>query len=53
MPDAWEVENGLDPALSADGNQTDLSLSTLGVGGYTNLEVYLHARAVEVLTGGR
>ncbi len=52
MPDAWEVEKGLDPA-SADGNGTALSQSSLGVQGYTNLEVYLHARAIDVMSTGR
>ena len=39
MPDLWEIERGLDPALQ-DHNGTNLSVT-----GYTNLEVYLHERA--------
>jgi hypothetical protein len=37
MPDEFEIEHGLDPRNSADGNGT-----TLGGMGYTNLEVYLN-----------
>ncbi|NDD30982.1 MAG: hypothetical protein EB084_22230, partial [Proteobacteria bacterium] len=44
MPDAWEVANGLNPSDRLDGNATTLSLSRMGVEGYTNLEVYLDAR---------
>jgi hypothetical protein len=47
MPDVWESERGLDPQV-ADGADTRLSLELLGVEGYTNLEVYLHERAVAV-----
>lgn len=41
MPDAWEVANGLNPAV-ADHAGKQLSLPKLGVTGYDNLEVYLH-----------
>jgi hypothetical protein len=37
MPDAWELDNGLDPDTQ-DHNGTNLSPE-----GYTNLEVYLHS----------
>jgi hypothetical protein len=47
MPDTWERDRGLDPEV-ADGADTRLSRERLGVEGYTNLEVYLHERAVEV-----
>ncbi len=40
MPDAWELDNGLDPDTQ-DHNGTDLSPE-----GYTNLEVYLHSLVV-------
>jgi uncharacterized repeat protein (TIGR02543 family) len=36
MPDAWEIEKGLNPASATDGN-----LKTFD-GGYTNVEVYLY-----------
>ncbi|HDR50573.1 MAG TPA: pectate lyase [Mariniphaga anaerophila] len=36
MPDAWEIEKGLDPSDPADANGYDLSSY------YTNLEVYLN-----------
>ena len=42
MPDAWEEANGLNPAVQ-DHNGTQLSMPLIGVAGYTNLEVYLHA----------
>lgn len=35
MPDAWEIEKGLDPSDSRDGN-------LIAPDGYTNLEVYLN-----------
>jgi len=41
MPDAWELEHGLDP-LSPDPNGSELSVSLSGVPGYTNLECYLN-----------
>jgi len=41
MPDAWELANGLNPAVQ-DHNGTQLSMAMIGVPGYTNLEVYLH-----------
>ena len=44
IPDAWEAANGLNPSDRLDGNATTLSLSRMGVEGYTNLEVYLDAR---------
>ncbi len=40
MPDAWEIDNGLDPDTQ-DNNGTDLSPE-----GYTNLEVYLNSLVV-------
>jgi hypothetical protein len=43
MPDWWEIDKGLDPKV-ADHNGT--ALSTVG---YTNLEVYLHELARQVL----
>ncbi len=48
MPDGWEQSQGLDPADVSDGNGLDLSRTHLGVNGYTNLEVYLHIRHIEV-----
>ncbi len=41
MPDAWEIEHGLDP-LIANHNGSELSVSLTGVPGYTNLECYLN-----------
>jgi hypothetical protein len=49
MPDAWEQKNALEPNNPADGAQTTLSQARLGVAGYTNLEIYLHQRAEEVM----
>lgn len=50
MPDAFEVQHqGL--GLSAevpDANGDTLSLALLGMAGYTNLEVYLHLRALHL-----
>ncbi|WP_418982203.1 pectate lyase [Alistipes sp.] len=43
MPDAWERARGLDPSDPSDGSRTTLS------GGYTNLELYLHACAAALL----
>lgn len=37
MPDEWEIENGLNPNDSSDGNKYELSKE------YTNLEVYLNS----------
>lgn len=51
MPDAWEAAHRLDPSDPSDRNGTTLSASSLGAPGYTNLEVYLHERSVEVLGG--
>jgi hypothetical protein len=48
MPDAWEAGHGLDPRVQ-DHNDTHLSLSLLGVAGYTNLECYLHELAEQRL----
>lgn len=45
MPDAWEVSKGLDPAVA---NHNGTNLSPLG---YTNLEVYLHELAQQILPG--
>jgi hypothetical protein len=53
MPDAWEADHGLDPDDAEDRNATSLSLAELGVEGYTNLEVWLHARSIEVVEAGR
>lgn len=52
IPDGWETANGLDPTGAADASLTTLSVSKLGVDGYTNLEVYLHERAVALVGGG-
>ncbi len=52
MSDAWESANGLNP-LVQDHNGTQLSLSKLGVGGYTNLEVYLHELSEQRIRQGR
>ena len=43
MPDAWEATHGLSPVI-ADHNATNLSAD-----GYTNLEVYLHDRALTLI----
>ncbi len=48
MPDAWERSNRLNPVVAGDRNGLGLSRSKLGRAGYTNLEVYLHERAVQV-----
>jgi hypothetical protein len=48
QPDTWERDHGLNPADPADRNGMTLSAAALGVDGYTNLEVYLHERHVEV-----
>jgi hypothetical protein len=50
MPDEWEIENGLDPA-TPNHNDTDLSVTLLGVEGYTNIEVYLHLLAESLVRG--
>ncbi len=42
MPDAWETEQGLDPS-------TDDSAGDVDGDGWTNIEEYLHARAVELI----
>jgi hypothetical protein len=50
MPDAFEQQHvalGLSPTVF-DANGTQLSLPLLGVAGYTNLEVWLHRRALEL-----
>lgn len=52
MPDAWEAGHGLDPRTQ-DHNGLQLSLSLLGVAGYTNLECYLDELARERVTSGR
>lgn len=52
MPDAWESANGLNPMVQ-DHNGTQLSLSKLGVAGYTNLEVYLHELSEQRIRLGR
>lgn len=52
MPDAWEAGHGLDPRAQ-DHNGDRLSLSLLGVAGYTNLECYLAELARERLQAGR
>lgn len=50
MPDAWEAGHGLDPRAQ-DHNGGQLSLSLLGVAGYTNLECYLAELARERVQG--
>ncbi len=52
LPDAWEAGHGLDPRTQ-DHNGTQLSLSLLGVAGYTNLECYLDELARERVQSGR
>lgn len=52
MPDVWESANGLNPQMQ-DHNGTQLSLPTLGVQGYTNLEVYLHELSEQRIREGR
>jgi hypothetical protein len=52
MPDAWEAGHGLDPRTQ-DHNGAQLSLSLLGVAGYTNLECYLDELARERVQAGR
>ncbi|MCC3156595.1 T9SS type A sorting domain-containing protein [Hymenobacter sp. 15J16-1T3B] len=42
MPDAWEVQNGLNPNDAAD-------RQAIGAGGYTNLENYLNGIAAVVM----
>ncbi len=51
MPDTWETANGLNP-LVQDHNGTQLSMSLLGMPGYTNLEVYLHLLSEQRLREG-
>ncbi|MCS6844744.1 MAG: hypothetical protein NZ528_10580 [Caldilineales bacterium] len=41
MPDAWELQHGLNPTVP-DHNDTQLSVPLTGVPGYTNLECYLN-----------
>jgi pectate lyase len=43
MPDDWENAHGLNPSDALDRN-------TVGAGGYTYLELYLHALAGEIVT---
>ncbi len=43
MPDAWEIENGLDPSDSLD-------FRLITESGYTNLEIYLNELAGETVT---
>ena len=52
MPDDWEVAHGLNPAVQ-DHNGTQLSVSELGIPGYTNLEVYLHTLSEQRIREGR
>ncbi len=52
MPDAWEVERGLNPSVQ-DQNGTQLSIPWLGVAGYTNLELYLHELSEQRIRQGR
>jgi hypothetical protein len=40
MPDEWEIKKGSNPN-SSNNNGTELSLSIMGLNGYTNLECYL------------
>jgi hypothetical protein len=42
IPDAWETNNGLNPAVAADARETSLSVVKTGIAGYSNLEVYLN-----------
>ncbi|MBN8614808.1 MAG: hypothetical protein J0L92_29685 [Deltaproteobacteria bacterium] len=51
MPDAWERERGLDPARDDGAAIGALSLSRLGVEGYSNLEVFLAERAAALVGG--
>lgn len=50
IPDVWETARGLNPRVQ-DHNGTQLSVAATGVAGYTNLEVYLHLRALERVAG--
>lgn len=50
MPDYWEVSRGLNPAVQ-DHNGTNLSLSTTGIAGYTNLECYLNCLSDYLVSG--
>ncbi len=52
MPDAWERAHGLNPAAQ-DHNGLAVGMSTPGMAGYTNLEVYLAELAEQRLTEGR
>ncbi|MBK9238337.1 MAG: hypothetical protein IPO19_21180 [Rhodoferax sp.] len=52
MPDAWELSHGLNP-LVQDHNGTQLSMSSVGVPGYTNLEVYLHELSEQRIRDGQ
>lgn len=52
MPDAWELARGLNPN-GQDHNGTQLSMSLIGVPGYTNLEVYLHELSVQRIREGQ
>ncbi|MCU0653807.1 MAG: hypothetical protein MUF64_00460 [Polyangiaceae bacterium] len=51
-PDAREQSHDLNPKDPADRLATSLSHRTLGVAGYTNLEVYLHERSQRLQQGG-
>lgn len=50
IPDYWENEHGLNPAVQ-DHNGTDLSVSITGVAGYTNLECYLNCLSDFLVSG--
>lgn len=50
MPDYWETANGLNPNLQ-DHNGTNLSMSIIGVNGYTNLECYLNCLSDALVNG--
>ncbi|MBK6294372.1 MAG: hypothetical protein IPF55_08690 [Rhodoferax sp.] len=52
MPDAWELSHGLNP-LVQDHNGTQLSMPSVGVPGYTNLEVYLHELSEQRIRDGQ
>ena len=52
MPDAWELAQGLNPSAH-DHNGTQLSMSLIGVPGYSNLEVYLHTLSEQRIREGR
>ena len=52
MSDTWELARGLNPYVQ-DHNGTQLSMSQIGVPGYTNMEVYLHELSVQRIREGQ